>query len=123
MPNHVHIVFKLLDDCVEETLVSKDNRMGKRTEDRSTAAYYNYELAKILREIKGSTARDSNKVLKQTGAFWQHESYDHVVRDDKELENIIRYVLNNPLKAGLIDKWEKWKWSYCSPRLLPLIDF
>ena len=122
MPNHVHIVFKLIEDNVEQTLVCCDNNSNKRTEVRSTVAYQNYALAKLLREIKGSTAREANKVLNRTGPFWQHESYDHVVRNDKELENIIRYVLNNPVKAGLVEKWEEWKWNYCSSEIISLID-
>lgn len=76
-------------------------------------SYKNYKLTRILREIKGSTAREANKILKRSGAFWQHESYDHVVRDGKELERIIGYVLNNPVSAGFINDWKKWKWSYC----------
>ena len=42
----------------------------------------------------------------------QHESYDHVVRDGEELDRIIAYVLNNPVKAGLVKNWRQWKWSY-----------
>jgi REP-associated tyrosine transposase len=33
--------------------------------------------------------------------------------DAAKLEHIIKYVLNNPVKAGLVDDWTKWKWSYC----------
>jgi REP element-mobilizing transposase RayT len=51
--------------------------------------------------------------LGQAGAFWLHESYDHYVRDEKELSRIITYVLNNPVKAGLIKRWQEWQWSYC----------
>ncbi|MEO8665426.1 MAG: transposase [Ignavibacteria bacterium] len=99
MPNHVHLVIKLYEDLV----TSKSNFKGKTKE---------YILADILRLIKGSTARNSNILLKRTGSFWQHESYDHVVRNEKELGNIIRYVLNNPVKAGLVNDYKQWKWSY-----------
>ncbi len=63
--------------------------------------------------LKGSTARECNKLLKRTGAFWQHESYDHVVRNEDELRRIVEYVLNNPVKAGLVEVEEDWMWSYC----------
>jgi putative transposase len=46
-------------------------------------------------------------------AFWQYESYDHFVRNDAQLERIIKYVLYNPVKAGLVDDRSHWKWSYC----------
>ena len=37
--------------------------------------------------------------------FWQHESYDHVVRDPHELERIVEYVMMNPVRAGLPERW------------------
>ena len=69
-------------------------------------------MTDILRLIKGSTAREANKILNRRGAFWQHESYDRVVRDEKELNRIIWYTINNPVKAGLVKNAEDWKWSY-----------
>ena len=85
MPNHVHMMF-----------------VG-----RNDISPY-----KILQSLKRHTAREANKVLKRTGAFWQHESYDQMVRDDKEFENILSYILNNPIKAGLVKNWKDWEWSY-----------
>ncbi len=46
------------------------------------------------------------------------ESYDHVIRTADELERTIQYVLNNPVKAGLVASWEEWPWSYIKPGLL-----
>ena len=56
--------------------------------------------------------REANKMLERSGAFWQHESYDHIARNEHELDRIIHYVFNNPVKAGLIKKAEKWRWNY-----------
>lgn len=66
-----------------------------------------------MQSLKGYTARKANCLLGRSGTFWQHESYDHVVRDPSEWRRIVNYVLNNPVKAGLVDTWEKWQWSYC----------
>jgi putative transposase len=101
MPNHVHLLVKPI---VKEVI----NHQG------TTAAYL---LADTLRLIKGSTARECNLVLKRTGSFWHHESYDHYVRDDQELERIIKYILNNPVKAGLVKEWTEWKFTYINPSL------
>lgn len=60
-----------------------------------------YSLTKIMHNIKRNSANHANRVLGRTGAFWQRESYDHFARDEKELERIIKYVLFNPVKAGL----------------------
>ena len=107
MSNHVHQVFT--------PIVGRDL---SRPENQSVLDM-NVELqlpivTDILRLIKGSTARECNKILNRSGAFLQHESYDHVVRDYDELERIVEYVLNNPVKASLCEKWEDWKWSYCN---------
>ncbi len=91
MPNHGHLVLTSF-------------------ESSNTA---DYSLQKIMHNIKRNSANHANKVLGRTGAFWQHESYDHFARDEKELERIVKYVLYNPVKAGLTDDWTKWKWTYC----------
>ena len=72
-----------------------------------------YSLSKIMHSLKRYTAHESNLILSRTGPFWQHENYDHFIRDAAELERIIKYVLNNPVKAGLVNDWTDWKWSYC----------
>lgn len=71
-----------------------------------------YSLARIMHNIKRNSANHANKVLGRTGSFWQHETYDHFARDNAELERMIKYVLYNPVKAGITDDWSKWKWTY-----------
>jgi REP element-mobilizing transposase RayT len=73
-----------------------------------------YSLARVLHTLKRHTARQSNLILGRRGRFWQPESYDHVVRDADELGRIRRYVINNPVKAGLVNAWHEWPWTYCS---------
>lgn len=72
-----------------------------------------YSITKIMHNVKRNSAKQANAVLGRSGAFWQHESYDHFARDEAELERIIKYVIYNPVKAGLVDDWTKWKWTYC----------
>ena len=65
-------------------------------------------VSKIMRWLKGSTARKANQLLERTGLpFWQDESYDHWVRSRKEFERIIAYIEENPASAGLVG----WLWS------------
>ncbi|MDI6766836.1 MAG: hypothetical protein QME52_08450 [Bacteroidota bacterium] len=77
-----------------------------------------YIVTEILRKLKWNTALKINRLLGRSGAFWQDESYDHVVRAGKELERIIWYILNNPVKAGFVKSWEQWQWTYVKPGLL-----
>src|SRR5216683_1475293 len=64
-------------------------------------------LSRFLQTLKGYTAREANRLLGRTGQpFWQAESYDHSVSDDRELDRIKAYIENNPVKAGLVAKAE-----------------
>lgn len=69
-------------------------------------------LSRLLGSMKAATARRANALLKRTGrAFWQDESYDHLVRSRDEFQRIWRYVENNPVAAGLAARPEDYKWS------------
>jgi hypothetical protein len=66
----------------------------------------------LLKSLKGATARESNRLLNRTGEqFWQRESYDHSVRDQREWDRIARYIERNPMKAGLVSRIEDYQWS------------
>jgi putative transposase len=68
--------------------------------------------SRLLQSLKGHMAREANLILGSTGRkFWQAESYDHWVRDDSELERIAAYIESNPVKAGLVDRADKFVWS------------
>ncbi len=82
MPNHVHLVVTPLP-----------------------AEGGVYSISKIMQSLKGYTARQANQILGRQGDFWQHESYDHVVRDAAEFKRIVNYVLENPARAGLPALW------------------
>ncbi|MEW6206864.1 MAG: transposase [Acidobacteriota bacterium] len=84
MPNHVHA---LLTPCA------------------------GWELGRILHSWKSFTANECNKLLNRSGEFWQTETFDRYVRDERHYHNAIVYIENNPVKAGLCDKPEDWKWS------------
>ena len=69
MPNHVHVLVKPLS--------------GHRLPD-------------ILHSWKSFTAQQLNKRLGRVGQLWQHESYDHIVRNEVAMEAIRRYIRDNP---------------------------
>jgi len=94
MPNHVHLVFRLL---------SKNKLVGD-----------------IMASIKRYSAKSANEVLNLKGKFWQAESFDRLVRDEKELYNIIKYVLLNPVNAGLVENYKDWQYTYCKKEYLVL---
>jgi REP element-mobilizing transposase RayT len=75
-------------------------------------------LSHAMRLLKGRSGYACAGLLGHKGAFWQHESYDHVVRDEKEFERILEYIVNNPVKAGLVNDWKDWPYTYVNPDLL-----
>jgi menaquinone-specific isochorismate synthase len=81
MPNHVHAVIRLLTGQT---------------------------LAGVLHSWKSFTAKRTNEILGREGPFWQREYYDHLIRNEGELERCIRYVAENPEKANLKD----WRWVW-----------
>jgi len=74
-------------------------------------------LSRAMRLLKGRSGALCNRVLGRHGAFWQHESYDHVVRNEREFERILAYIVNNPVKAGLVSDWQDWPYTYINPDL------
>lgn len=101
MPNHAHILIQ--------------SRLRKEMPEGGKTA--TYPVADSMRLLKGSTARMCNLKLSRKGAFWAHESYDHFIRDEREFENVVTYILNNPVKAGLVEEWANWHYSYVHPDL------
>ncbi len=94
MPNHVHLVFEIL---------TKVKLAGD-----------------IMASIKRYSAKSANEILNTKGKFWQAESFDRLVRDEKELYNIIKYVLLNPVNAGLVEDYKDWQYTYCNKKYLVL---
>lgn len=86
MPSHLHWLFEPSRDWIR-TLDDTD-RLTPR--------------ARIMQSIKSYTALRCNQLLGRRGHFWQQESHDHCVRDLEELQRIIEYIEQNPVKAGLV---------------------
>ncbi len=75
-------------------------------------------LSVAMQLLKAKSAAFCNRYLKRRGAFWQHESYDHVVRNEREFARLLAYIADNPVKAGLAANWQEWLYTYINPELL-----
>ena len=84
MPNHVHVLIKILPD---------------------------HSLTNIVHSWKSFTAHQANRLLKRKGIFWQLDYHDRYIRDDKHYQSAIKYIHNNPVKAGLVASAEQWLYS------------
>ena len=81
MPNHVHFVL----------------------ETRSE-----HPLFRVIQGLKSYTALRANGTLGRTGNFWARDDFDRYVRDALHLAAMVRYIDNNPVKAGLVSRPEDW---------------
>jgi hypothetical protein len=71
-----------------------------------------------LAPLKGFTAYRANELLGNHGqAFWQDESYDHLVRSRAEFDRIRAYIEENPVTAGLVVDAQEYPWSSAAGRL------
>jgi REP element-mobilizing transposase RayT len=55
-------------------------------------------LSNVVRTLKARSAQDMGHVV------WQANYFDHAVRQDKDLRNIARYIVANPLRAKLVNR-------------------
>ncbi|MBL0024743.1 MAG: transposase [Saprospiraceae bacterium] len=99
MSNHVHI---LIDTSIQLSDISDDIGLDMK--------YVSLDI--IMKKIKGPTAMYCNKYLNRSGQFWDRESYDIYIRNEKMLDNVCSYILQNPVKAGLVSKWDDFPGNY-----------
>lgn len=90
MPDHVHIVMTLPHPLTADA--------------RSLAA--------ILKGMKGVSARRINEFFGRRGHVWVVESFDRVVRRTEGLMNVCNYVIENPVRAGLVAAPDDYPWLW-----------
>lgn len=83
MPDHVHWLFALQN---------------------------NHTLSKVMQNIKGSSSFKIQKIRRERAeiegneALWQTGFHDHALRKEEDLIKIARYIVANPLRAGIVNK-------------------
>ncbi|OAI11230.1 transposase [Methylomonas koyamae] len=61
-------------------------------------------LSHVIKLLKGRSAAAVNQHLQRQGSLWQRGFYDHALRRDEDLQQVARYIIANPLRAGLVEK-------------------
>ena len=83
MPNHVHILFRVQDVPMSQTIDA----------------------------WKGFTAKKANRILGRKGQFWQEGYWDTYMRDTEHELKTRQYIENNPTKAKLVAFRKEWPWG------------
>jgi REP element-mobilizing transposase RayT len=87
MPNHVHVLIEQIDG---------------------------FPLADIVHSWKSFAAKEINKRRDAGGQVWASDYFDRFIRDESHLAGAIRYIEENPVKAGLATRPEDWPFSSAS---------
>jgi len=61
----------------------------------------NWPLYRVVKALKGRSARTINRHLRRQGSLWQRAYFDRAVREHEDFRRIARYIVANPLRAGL----------------------
>jgi len=46
--------------------------------------------------------------------LWQDGYYERVLRKEEATPEIIRYIMANPVRAGLVDRWQDYPFSWAA---------
>ena len=115
MPNHVHCIIILTDTLgrggseLQWSVVSDQIRENLKTESNKTETrpYTRHGIPEIVRAVKSFSARRINRLRVTPGVpVWQRNYYERIIRNEKELNAIRLYILDNPLK---------WEWDWENP--------
>ncbi len=68
-------------------------------------------LGKIVKDLKSYTAKEANKILGREGTFWEDDYFDRYIRGEEHYRRVVRYIENNPVKAGLVKLAAEWPWA------------
>ena len=83
MPDHIHWLFALQNEC---------------------------SLADVMQSVKGQSARKIQQIRRERGeiaakqALWQEGYHDHALRKEEDVQKMARYIVANPLRAGIVSK-------------------
>ncbi len=118
MPNHVHAIIQNVGTvgadlcvCPEDSLGehhSGEHMLGEHTLGKHTLGEHTGSpLQKIVQWFKTMTINEYIRSVKQhgwqpfNGKLWQRNYWEHIIRDENELNRNREYIINNPLKWEL----------------------
>lgn len=68
-------------------------------------------ISGVLQDIKRVSSLKINRLRTTRGSRWQHQFWDRFVRHSKEFAERLEYMHYNPVRKGLVEHPEQWRWS------------
>jgi putative transposase len=93
MPDHLHCLWKLPEG------------------DSDFSSRWSYFKAYFSRALPSSQSRAPSKIAKREKGIWQRRYWEHVIRDETDLQRHIDYIHFNPVKHGLVSRVSDWPHS------------
>jgi putative transposase len=92
MPNHIHGIIIIKDE-------PRSCEISVGTHGRASLQRQRRTIGALVAGFKSAATKRINEHRNMPGsAVWQKRYYDHIIRNDKELNNVRDYILNNILK-------------------------
>lgn len=89
MPNHVHILMQPANGwTMSSSMASWKKFTGRR-------------ISEWRQQHRGTAP----------GPAWHREYFDRFIRDEGHYRNVVNYIVQNPVKAGLVANALDWEWS------------
>jgi REP element-mobilizing transposase RayT len=64
----------------------------------------NIQLPSLMARTKSRIAVTLNRSAGRQGPVWQHGYHDRAIRKEEDLQAVARYIVANPLRAGLVER-------------------
>jgi putative transposase len=84
MPDHVHVIYESVPDGT---------------------------LERVLQALKSASAHRLTGDRRRSAPLWQSETYDHIIRTQEEPLETWKYIEANPVRRGLAEAPEAYRWS------------
>jgi len=91
MPEHIHALMVLVDSKVGEASLAPTSRRARIA----------HSLGSVVGGFKSGVTRLARRDLGMKGPIWQRGYYDHIIRDERDADQIREYIVNNPLALKL----------------------
>ncbi len=93
MPNHLHGIIELLKNNNVGNAQVGNAQVRSLQDDRTKML-----LSKIIHGFKAAVTKEINKIQNDLHFQWQKSFYDHIIRDERDLNRIRKYIIENPIK-------------------------
>jgi len=96
LPDHIHMIIKVDYAKDYPKIISSIKRyFSKRCDPKFYEGIY----------------QSKSRIKQGYNAVWQKRFYEHTIRDEKDYQERLQYIYNNPVKHGLTDNIYHWQYS------------